>query len=49
MPVNPMLIALLMMFTLSTAGWAHGPSDHAGRAKRPISTEEKSFGREGHP
>ena len=28
--------------------WSHGPSDQA-KAKRPISTEEKVFGREGDP
>jgi uncharacterized cupredoxin-like copper-binding protein len=29
--------------------WAHGDASHKPRADRPISTEEKPFGREGDP
>ena len=47
--VKYILVAVMTLLVANTAGWAHGPGDQAGKAARPISSEEKSFGREGDP
>ena len=36
-------------FALGASAFAHGPSTHAAKDKKQISTEEKTFGREGDP
>ena len=44
------LSALAIAFTLSAGAYAHGEKPGAAKAgKRPISTEEQAFGREGDP
>jgi uncharacterized cupredoxin-like copper-binding protein len=42
-------LALAGALAAGAAAWAHGPGDRASKAKRPISTEQKDFGREGDP
>ena len=46
---NKALMVLMTTFITSAGAWAHSPTDHAGKANRPISTEETPFGREGDP
>ncbi|HYC48671.1 MAG TPA: cupredoxin family protein [Burkholderiales bacterium] len=41
--------ALAAALGVGAAAWAHGPGDHASKAKRPLSGEETTFGREGDP
>ena len=42
------IIAALAL-TISGSVWAHSEKAHAPKEKKPISTEEKAFGREGDP
>jgi uncharacterized cupredoxin-like copper-binding protein len=42
-------IVMITGFALSLGALAHGPADHGAKEKKSISSEEKSFGREGDP
>lgn len=43
-------ILLVLTLAAGNGAWAHGDATHKPQsAKKSISTEEKSFGREGHP
>ena len=48
--MTPLRIVLVVAtFVTTGAALAHGPATHASKEKKEISTEEKPFGREGHP
>jgi len=42
-------VVATLIITAAPAAWAHGDAKHPASAKKAISTEEKTFGREGAP
>jgi uncharacterized cupredoxin-like copper-binding protein len=44
-----MTLALIVALFAGLPAWAHGPGDQGAKSARPVSTEEKAFGREGDP
>lgn len=42
-------VVATLIITAAPAAWAHGDAKHPASAKKAISTEEKTFGREGDP
>jgi uncharacterized cupredoxin-like copper-binding protein len=44
-----LLTGLVSVLLASAPVWSHGDDPHKAKAKKPISTEEKAFGREGDP
>lgn len=48
MALTPAMLALLLLVTVPAA-LAHDDAKHGNKAARPISAEEKDFGREGDP
>lgn len=41
--------AVTLIVASTSAAWAHGDAKHAPAARKAVSTEEKTFGREGDP